>query len=400
MNSFFNQYKKFKTVESKEVQLSNIDYTIPNIAPEVVKKKDPYVWYGADNLYPLKLSDLRAGSGIHNSIIKLKTKMTAGNGFLLNGSLNKEQTEVVLNGLDSITKAKIKLFIENRNTQYTLADVTDRLAEDLQEQGAFALEVILNSDFTQITASKPVKVENLRVGKYEEDTINKFYYSRDWRDTRYNPIKEIPAFNPKDPKACGSYNQIIYVKLGNKDYYGEVSYQGGLTWIQTDFKMGLFHLSNIDNGMNPGMHFKFFKLPKSESDKQHILNDLKRMYMGALNTNRFAVSFSDGKDLAPEINPIQTSNLDKQLLLLAELCDKKIVTAHQLTSPLLAGLSTSGQLGGNTELKSAAVMFDNLSIESDRKKIERVYKQILDFNKVPVKLEIEPFNIFKEKPNA
>jgi hypothetical protein len=392
---FLAALKKPETVvnDSKQ-QFGSIDYTIPNIPCVITKKKDDFVWYGEDNLYPLKVSDLRNGSGIHNSIIKLKTKMTAGDGWLINGAKNEVESTNNYNALDSGTKAAYDFFLKNPNNFESIEKIKAKLAEDLQEQGQFAYEIIFNNDFTKITTIKYVKVENIRSGKLVDDHVESYYYANDWSQRGVKP-KEIKAFNPKDPKSVGSYNQLVFEKLGTNDYYGDLPYKGCLTWIQTDFKMGLFHLANIDNGMNPGMHFKFYKLPKSESDKQDILNSLKRTYMGALNANRFAATFSEGKELAPDIMPIQTSNLDKQLLLLAELCDKKILTGHQLTSPLLAGVSVSGQLGGNSELKTSAVLFDNLSLKSDRNMISESFQKILEYNKVNIEIDINGFDPLK-----
>ena len=96
-----------------------------------------------------------------------------------------------------------------------------------------------------------------------------------------------------------------------------------------------------------------------------------------------------------DIQPVQQSNLDKQLLLLAELSDKKIVTGHQLNSPSLAGVAVSGVWGASTELEMAFKLFDSLNMASDRAKVDRSFQQVLDFNKTPVKIKTNPWNPFK-----
>jgi hypothetical protein len=120
--------------------------------------------------------------------------------------------------------------------------------------------------------------------------------------------------------------------------------------------------------------------------------------MGAQQAGRFITTFSNGKELAPDIKAIETSNLDKQLITLAELCDKKILSGHQLTSPLLVGISVSGQLGGNTELQIAYQIFDNVIIGSDRNMIDKDLQFIYGLNVPNVTVEINPFNPFKVRP--
>jgi hypothetical protein len=62
---------------------------------------------------------------------------------------------------------------------------------------------------------------------------------------------------------------------------------------------------------------------------------------------------------------------------------------------MLAGLTTSGQLGGETELEIGYQIFDKMCIESDRNFLIEPFNQILYINKIPLTLSINPFNPFK-----
>lgn len=392
-NKFLAQLKS-KPESSQQYSFGSVDYTIPSIPCVIEKKNEPWVYYGVDNLYPVKVSDLRNGSPIHNSIIKTKAKMCAGDGFLINGALNLEESKAKVLALPSAVKSDWEFLLNNPHNEESFLNVHYKLCDDLQEQGQMAYEVIFNSDFSKIVRIKYLNVQNIRAGKIKGNKVESYWYSRDWskcRHAEYKPV-EIFAFTGQDKTHM---NQIVFEKQGKNDYYGELPYKGCLTWVMTDFKMGLFHLSNIDNGMNPGIWFKFYKVPKNETEKEIILSELKRKYEGATKTNKMVVTFSEGKELAPDIAPVDNNNLDKQLLLLAELCDKKILTGHQLTSPLLAGVSVAGQLGGNTELKTAYQIFDNTTMEQERKFVERSYYRILEYNKIPIQLEINPFDPFR-----
>ena len=383
-----------KVVQSSGSNMSVFASAIPEVPQIIEKKNTDWVLYGENNEYPLQLADLPYGSAIHNSILKTKTKMTHGEGFIIKGSKTKDESLAAYNSLPSNVKLDLDLLLKNPNGKDKGDILAMKLANDLQKFGAFCYEVIYNIDFTKIVTLKYVPVKHVRAGKMNADNeVDTYYYSRDWLKYRQPGFKPMPiaAFNKNNKQ---SMNQLVYEKVGDLDYYGVPSYVGAITWIYTDFQMGVYHSSNLENGMNPSLWLKFYKLPASENDRDEIMANVKAQFRGAKNAGKHVVTFSDGKELAPDIMPIETSGLDKQLLLLAELCDKKILTGHQLTSPLLAGISVSGQLGGNTELQVAYQIFDKVSMEADRNFLIQSLQKILDFNKTPVQLDILPFTVF------
>jgi hypothetical protein len=65
-----------------------------------------------------------------------------------------------------------------------------------------------------------------------------------------------------------------------------------------------------------------------------------------------------------------------------------------LTTPLLAGISVSGQLGGNTELETGYEIFDGISMAADRKVLRNDIQSWFEFNKVGIPIEINKFKPF------
>jgi hypothetical protein len=386
--------KELNKKQSSEMDFGKIELSIPEVPRIKEKRGTQWVQFGEDNLYPQKISDLKYGSPIHNAIVSTASDMIAGDGFLINDAKTPEESLLKYNTLTPEQKVDFDLFINNPNYKINTEGVVKKLSFDIKEQGAIAYEVIYNQDFTRITTVKPVDVRTVRAGKMINDEVKSYWISRDWCDVKLteNKPKEIAAYDPKDKN---NMNQLVYEKIGNLDYYGVPDWVGCVMWVETDYQMGIFHLSNIENGMNPSMKLQFYKLPNDENDKQTILNNIKKQYVGSRKTGRHMVFFSDGKELAPSIDPIQTSQLDKQLIVLAELCDKKILTGHKLTSPLLAGVSVSGQIGGNTELEKAYQIYLKTRIAPLSKVItDSINKKVLEFNKTPVKITINPYNIF------
>ena len=383
--------KEIQKKESKTNRFSFGSLNTPIKSPTIKEYagKD-YIYWGEDNLYPQFLKELRGGSAIHNAIIKTKSKMMAGNGLLFNGSLTKEDSLNVLNSLNVKDKAEVLFLMNNENGNGTLEQVNEWMAEDYQTYGELAYKIIFNNNFTKIAGIQYIKAENLRAGKEVDGKVTEYWYSKDWSNISKNKPHKIAAYD-KDNKE--NLEQLRFIKAGKQDYYGEPLYQGAINWINIDLQMAVFHKSNIENGMNPGLHFKFYKEPESDEAEAIIRSRLRSDWRGASNAGKEFVTFSPSKEEAMDIQPINVSGLDKQLIHLAELCDKKILSGHQLTTPLLAGISISGSLGGNTELETGYNIFDGLSMAADRKVLARENQFIFSYN-TGVKVDINKFKPF------
>lgn len=371
----------------------------PNEVPNVIEKTgSDFVWYGETNLYPDQLFDLKYGSPVHNSILKTKAKMMAGDGLLYNGAKTKEESEAIYKSFAGTQKAEVDWLLNNKVGGIKLEQLQDLLSQDYQDYGAYCYSILYNKDFTKIAGIKYYKVSDVRVGKYnDEGKTEQYFYSRDWK--RYKQV----SFKPKCISAYYEGNkeaieQMVYRKAGSLDYYGMPSYSGALNWIYTDFQMGVFHRANMENGMNPGLHFKFYKLPESPEQEEQILRNITKQWQGAMQTGKKIVTFNEGKDLAMDITPVEVSNLDKQLMLVAELCDQKILSGHQLTTPLLAGISVSGKLGGDTQLEVGYQLLDGLTMASDRKILRNDIQSWFDYNKTGVTIDINKFKPFQDVP--
>lgn len=348
-----------------------------------------YIPYGEKNLYPLYLYDLLGKSAIHYAIVDGKSKMMAGDGYLFNGATDKEESLNVYNALDIPTKSKLDLFLDNPNNEDDVQEIITKISKDYQITGSFAIEVIWSMDFSRINTLKYVDIRKVRSGNIVNGKVKEYYYCRDWTDEwNYKPVP-IAAFDTEDKE---HYNQLIFVKNGNLDYYGEAPYHGSLYWINIDSKMSIFHLSNISNGFAPSFSVKFYQRPVDDIEKKKITDSIVRQKSGETNAGKAFIFFSDGKDLAPDIEPINVSNLDKQYIALSELAVQNILTGSQVTSPALFGIQTPGSLSQGTELQTAYNIFNKSVIAPERKKVEKVLNKILKINQIPVKIELAPFN--------
>ena len=126
--------------------------------------------------------------------------------------------------------------------------------------------------------------------------------------------------------------------------------------------------------------------------------------MSGSRSDQVLVSFVSRESEKPQIDMLDSSHLDKTIETMSRLNDAKILTAHNITSPTLFGVMTSGQtMGGTgTEMISAFNLFKATEIIPDRKVIIDAFSSLFDVTElVGVELEIidEDINVdFKTKP--
>lgn len=356
-----------------------------------------YAWviYGdgpISNNYPLLLKKFRETSAMHGAILQGKAQMMAGAGFLVNDAEDAKESNKNYLALDPATKAAYDNFLLNPKGSECIDDIVCKLTHDYQTYGAMAMELVWSLDFSRIALVKFVPVETVRSGKLGQDgLVHDYFLCRNWtkfRTPEFEP-RRIAAF---DEENRNEYSQLLYIRNPNStnEYYGTPSYVSALSWIGIETAMGEFHLSNISNGFNPSMLFKFYKRSAPE-EQQYIIQNLKRQFSGSHNAGKGMFLFSDGKDLAPDFEKLQMDNLDKQFLLLADQAVQQILSGHRVTSPLLFGISVPGNLGGNSELKTAFDIFDSTVIEPDRNILGRMINRILKVNNIAVSIEVEKF---------
>lgn len=339
-----------------------------------------YIPYGPTNLFPLQLSDLYYSSPLHSTIIDMKTKMMAG--------------DLDMSKIDSKSQIQIRnIFGQGSSLQYKLRE----FALDWNIFGSYSMEVIWNRNFTQIARVNRIPTMNVRLGQEDQNReIDKYYFSNDWRrinsGSTTNQIIEIPKFDLNDKV---NQRQLLYVKNPSLDgrYYGVPGYSSGLNSIAADAAISVYQLSVVENGFNPGLAIKFYKKPNSPEQQREIINGLDRTYGGKKKAGKVMVIFSDGKELAPDITPIDVTNLDKQFTVLTESINDKVIFAHNAVSGVLYGRATQGRLGATNEYSNAFQILEKTIVAPDRKLLEETINGLLAVNNIPA-ISIDPFVIF------
>ena len=382
----FAKSKPAPTFDAKQQLQSDIVETLnlKNIDLPKPKEHKGYDWvlFGPNHSFPLDILEYLNGSSIHNSIIESKAALISGGGFLFGET----------------REASNQFLVENWKTipfWRKLDKVFYQVVRDQQIFGYSCFEVIYSMDRTRIADINWLDASRIAQGKKDEyGQIKSYYYSENWSNTRQYPPREIESWDPNGE----GIRQLIFISYddNNMDYYALPNYYSALRWIKADMLMAEYNLAAINNGFSPSIVFKFYKKPTPEERRMNA-ESIKAQHGGAKNAGKAIILYSDGKDLAPDVNTLDATNIDARLIQVSEQIIQNIITAHR-AHPQLLGIQTPGKLGYSSELLQSWEIFDKMVIQPERKLVVDAFKEVLIYNGV-AKIDIEklePIKIIEE----
>jgi len=324
-------------------------YNIPHLVEDT---KNDWVNFGQDNLYPNYLLDLFLGSAINGALIKSIGAMIYGEGL-------------AATNVDDNTDTKESWLRLNELLHNSEDDVLKDLAMDLKLFGGCYVNVIWSRDRSKIAKINHIPAQYIRSGKMVDGEIDKYYYSADWsrvRKAEYKP-RAYRAFSVEDRSDA---SQILMIRDKNPAlFYGFApDYVAATDWIQMELEIAQFHLSNITSGMTPSMHVGFSNGVPTDEERRTIERQLNAKFAGSGNAGKILITFNDGKETAPIIEPIQMNDAQSAWEGMSKQAVNQILAGHRVTSPILFGIrAEGGGLGNNAdELRDAFSLFSNTVI--------------------------------------
>ena len=321
------------------------------------RNKD-YIKYGDDNLYPDYLTYLFNKSAKHGAIVAGKAFYIFGEGY--------ENGDIIVNRLGE-----------------TLNDIAKKSLLDIEIYAGYRWEVIWNAA-RKVAEIYHVDYTTIRVGK------NGGYYFKECWDAN-NRDEEIfmPAFNPNTPFGSQLYAYNEY--RPKTRFYPLPEYIGSNNFIETDIEISKYYLSAIRNGMTPSKMIQFFQGEPTEDKKREIEHRMAKKFAGAENAGKFLLVFNAvNASRSVEVNDLSATDLDKHMIELNKTCQQEIFSGHRVTSPMLFGIKTEGQLGGNTELKASYELFQSTYAKPKANAFDKELNYILSFSSKPAKYELRP----------
>jgi DNA-binding MarR family transcriptional regulator len=340
-----------------------------------VKGKD-YIFYGERNDYPNYLLRIYNNSAKHNAIVTGKVDYICGNGWGVKSE-------------DEMQKAKAYGMIDKVNTkEESLNEVTNKLVTDLTIFGGYYLQVIWTKATGEI--AELYHVDYYKVRTNAENT--EFYVSDNWiKNDNVNPrpdYETYPAFNPNNTTGT----QILYFKeyRAGVNTYSLPDYRGAISYIELDISIGEYHLNTINNGMFSSKLINLNGGKVSQEEEDRIERQFQNKFSGSKNAGKFMLAFNDSKENEPSIIDLSGTELDKHFDLLNKSVQQEIFTGHKITSPMLFGVKTEGQLGGRSEMREAYQLFQNTYVNAKQRAIEETVNYLFKFNDIIADLELQP----------
>jgi predicted transcriptional regulator len=340
-----------------------------------VKGKD-YIFYGEKNDYPNYLLRIYNNSAKHNAIVTGKVDYISGNGWNVKSD-------------DEMEKAKVFGMIDKVNTkEESLNELTNKLVTDLTIFGGYYLQIIWTKATGEI--AEMYHVDYYKVRTNADNSL--FFVSDNWiKNDNVNPRPDFdtyPAFDPNNPTG----SQILYFKeyRAGVNTYSLPDYRGAISYIELDISIGEYHLNTINNGMFSSKLINLNGGKVSQEEEDRIERQFQNKFSGSKNAGKFMLAFNDSKENEPSIIDLSGTELDKHFDLLNLTVQQEIFSGHKITSPLLFGIKTEGQLGGRSELRDAYQLFQNTYINAKQRALEETINYLYKFNDVTAKLELKP----------
>jgi hypothetical protein len=332
----------------------------------LIERKDQfYISFGADNNFPGRLIDLMNYSSIHGTCVNATVEAIIGNGLTSN-------------------MPKTLDFANYDNESWN--DIFKKVAKDLKLFGGFALEVIWSKDRSRIAEVYQIDFSYLRAKeKNLRGKVPGYYIWDGWNETNgwvnqsLEDIPYLPVYNQKTKFDEPSQIYVYYDYRPGMRYYPLPDYVGALKVIELDAQVDNFHLNNITNGAVPSLAITTFTNANDE-EREAIEIMLRNQYSGTENTGQIMYMDVDSPENAPVITPIQSNGTDEYYTTINDLVTQKILTAHRITSPMMLGIKTEGQLGGRAETMDAYLLFTNTVIRPFQQAILDCFDELLQIN--------------------
>lgn len=347
----------------------------------IINTRTPWVYYGVANLAPQELIRLYNTSPTHRAAITSKWYGTRGESISL--KLADNHRLLMANSLGD-----------------GVYDIWDRACLDFILYGGFSINIVWRKDREMGFDMYYMDFSKLRAEKSDfHDRIHNFYYSSDWAFPKKFVPRKLPAFDIQNEEP----SQVFYYtthSAGN-NYYPTPSYWGSATAISTQIEIFNWHFNNIVNGLSPSLFVALNSGIPDPDQREEIYNTMVNKYAGSNVSGKLFLTFSDGKEQAPEITPIQHNGSDKLWVELNSMVQEAILTAHQISSPELLGIMTPGKLGTADHLE-AQDHFQHLVIKPIQTEMKIVFEKLLTIRDagVPTEMEIKQFEMVTMKDAA
>jgi len=348
--------------DNKKIHFSALPYNIDRPRKMANEKiNDKLIKYGDYNDFPNHLIYLYNNSSIHATCVNAIVESIQGDGLTCD----------------------IPSVLDKANAEgETWNDIFNKVSLDYYLFGGFALEVVYSKDREKISSVYHIDFSYIRAKECDHrGHIPGWYVAYDWAEksqyqVNYDDATFIPSYNPE--KRYEESKQLLVVKpyRPNQRYYPLPEYMGALKIIEVDCETDNYHDSNLKNGLTPSLSIVTYT-NATDDDRRSIEAMLRAQYAGTSNSGQLFYMDVASKEEKPDIEPIPNNGGDDYYLALNDMVVQKILTGHRITSPMLLGIKTEGQLGGAQEMLDSYTLFLNMVIKPYQQEILKTLEKLI-----------------------
>ncbi len=258
-----------------------------------------------------------------------------------------------------------------------------RLVNDYKLLGQSVLQLTYNKSKTKILKVSHFPMETLRAEKAVKGKIEAYYYHPEWSKIKpSDKPKRIPTFTNGSK---GQLNELYIFKPYRSGfyYYAPVDYQACLQYAKLESEVSNYHISNIENGLQPSLFINFNNGIPNEETQTLIEKKINDKFSGTSNSGKAIIAFNESAETKADIEAIHLPDAHAQYQFLSDEAREKIMLGHGIVSPILLGIKDNTGFGNNAEeLRTASVLMDNVIIRPLQDVLIYGLTEILEFNKI------------------
>ena len=315
------------------------EYTPPK---PTENRRDEWVTYGVDNSYYDFLIECFNNSPTNNAIIENICKLVYGQGLT--------------NEVPLISKSTLRKSIK-----------------DYKMMGQFAWQIIKSN-------GKIVKITHLPIQLIapqkcnEKGQITGYWYSNNWKNKR----EHKPKFYPKFSKSTNNEIEILYYgnyTVGQK-YFANVDYIGALPYCKLEQAIAEYLINEVDNSFSPTLVINNNSGITDEEKQRLIVKKTKETFTGK-GGSKIIYGFNSDESKKTTIDSIPLNDAPEHYRYVSEEAQQKILTGHNVVSPMLFGIYSSNGFSSNAdEIKNASLLFESMVIKPIREVFADVIEEV------------------------
>lgn len=330
-----------------------------------VNKSGGWVTFGDRNDFPQQIINASSKSPVNKSIILSTVTYICGKGV-------------------KDSRATATTYVGTPNPKEKWDDVIEKLATDYKTFAGFYWQVIKNKDGVTVSIFHQ-DFSTVRVGLInDKGEPLTWRISNDWKKTSgANKPIELDAWPGMEAAAQGK----AYI-FHHWDYepglllYCVPNWYHAIEYVRADGQLGVFYNNSIENGFTPSVVISMPSNPE-EPKKEAFQKQMEEAFSGAKGASSIVVLWGESDEVKPNITPFNASANADIYNNIEAIIFQKIISAHRLSSPTLAGVSGSGNLSGNAaEIIDAYILYNYTVVEKMRRKILDKLNEFQRINKV------------------